>query len=70
MHSLDPMPPLEVPLFSVGRDPMGYWVARSADGREGGLFVSRAEALKFVRKASRSGKAVVDERPSKLTLWS
>jgi len=35
------------PLFLVGRDSHGHWVARDQSGRRGGLFVDRTEALKF-----------------------
>jgi hypothetical protein len=35
------------PLFLVGKDSHGHWVARDQSGRCGGLFVDRAEALKF-----------------------
>lgn len=35
------------PLFLVGKDSHGHWVARDQSGRRGGLFVDRAEALKF-----------------------
>jgi hypothetical protein len=34
-------------LFLVGRDRDGHWIARDQDGLRGGLFVDRAEALKF-----------------------
>jgi hypothetical protein len=34
-------------LFLVGRDRDGYWIARDQGGLRGGLFVDRAEALKF-----------------------
>jgi hypothetical protein len=34
-------------LFLVGRDSHGNWVAQDKDGLCGGLFVGRAEALKF-----------------------
>jgi hypothetical protein len=34
-------------LFLVGRDSEGHWVARDQRGLCGGLFVDRAEALKF-----------------------
>src|SRR3954468_20133856 len=40
---------LESPLFLVGRDSHGNWVARDQSGRCGGLFVGRDEALKFAR---------------------
>ena len=34
-------------LFLVGQNSRGNWVVRGQDGRCGGLFVGRAEALKF-----------------------
>ena len=34
-------------LFLVGRDRDGHWIARDQRGLRGGLFVDRAEALKF-----------------------
>jgi hypothetical protein len=34
-------------LFLVGRDSHGHWVAQDQSGLCGGLFVDRAEALKF-----------------------
>ena len=34
-------------LFLVGRDRDGHWIARDQCGLRGGLFVDRAEALKF-----------------------
>jgi len=36
-------------LFMIGQDSYGRWVARDQDGSRGGLFVDRAEALKFAR---------------------
>jgi hypothetical protein len=35
------------PLFLVGKDSQGNWVARDQSGLCGGLFVGRAAALKF-----------------------
>jgi hypothetical protein len=44
-------PPLSrtptTPLFLVGKDSHGHWVARDQRGLCGGLFIDRAEALKF-----------------------
>jgi hypothetical protein len=40
---------LESPLFLVGQDRHGNWVARDQSGLCGGLFVGRDEALKFAR---------------------
>ena len=37
----------ESSLFMVGKDSHGNWVAQDKDGLCGGLFVGRAEALKF-----------------------
>jgi hypothetical protein len=34
-------------LFHIGRDSHGRWVVRDEQGLRGGLFVDRAEALKF-----------------------
>jgi hypothetical protein len=34
-------------LFRIGRDSHGNWVAQDQQGLCGGLFVDRAEALKF-----------------------
>jgi len=36
-------------LFLIGQDAHGHWVVRDQFGLRGGLFVSRAEALKFAR---------------------
>jgi hypothetical protein len=33
----------------IGRDSRGHWVAQDQSGKRGGLFVDRAEALKFAR---------------------
>ena len=34
-------------LFLVGKDSQGHWVVQDQGGRRGGLFVGRAEALKY-----------------------
>jgi hypothetical protein len=36
-------------LFHIGRDSHGNWVAQDKQGLCGGLFVDRAQALKFAR---------------------
>ena len=38
---------LKPSLFLIGRDSHGHWVVRDKSGRRGGLFVGRAEALKY-----------------------
>jgi len=34
-------------LFLIGRDRAGHWVVRDLQGRRGGLFVGRTQALKY-----------------------
>jgi hypothetical protein len=41
-----------IPLFFVARNKQGLWVAREAEGRVGGLFLSKSSALRFARKHS------------------
>lgn len=38
---------LKSSLFLVGRDSHGHWVVKDQSGRRGGLFIDRAEALKY-----------------------
>lgn len=38
---------LHSPQFRIGRDCRGHWVVQDDRGLRGGLFVNRAEALKF-----------------------
>jgi len=40
---------LQPPIFLIGRDSRGNWVARDQSGRRGGLFVNRTEALRYIR---------------------
>jgi len=42
----------EIPIYFVGRDRDGFWVARDAGGSIGGLFLLRASALGFARRES------------------
>ncbi len=42
-----PEPSLRIPLFMIGKDSRGNWVVQDNHGSRGGLFVNRAEALKF-----------------------
>jgi hypothetical protein len=40
--------PAGVPnLYYIGRDRRGHWVVRDAAGRSGGVFIDRAQAIKF-----------------------
>lgn len=33
----------------IGQDSRGHWVAQDLNGARGGLFVNRAEALRYIR---------------------
>jgi hypothetical protein len=41
-----------IPLFFIGRNQNGFWVARESQGRSGGLFLLRWSAARFARKKS------------------
>lgn len=43
----------------VGRDRHGNWVAREQNGIFGGLFASRAQALKYARSKIGSDRGIV-----------
>jgi hypothetical protein len=45
------------PIFTIGQDSRGNWVVRDTCGTRGGLFVDRAEALRYIR--SESGASVM-----------
>jgi hypothetical protein len=49
MRKEDPSPSgdLKPSTFYVGRDSRGRWIAQDADHLRGGLFISRAAAMKF-----------------------
>ena len=36
-----------IPLFFIGRNKTGLWVAREAEGRTGGIFLFRESAIRF-----------------------
>lgn len=41
-----------IPAFFIGRNKEGFWVARDAKGRIGGIFLLKNSALAFARKNS------------------
>jgi hypothetical protein len=49
--SKDAEPPSRVscPLFMIGQDSRGRWVVCEQSGARGGLFINRAEALRYIR---------------------
>jgi hypothetical protein len=50
-------------VFMMGQDSQGNWVVRDQSGDRGGLFVGRAEALRYVRFES-------GDRPSSIVMVS
>lgn len=36
-----------IPLFFIGRNKLGFWIARDVQGRTGGVFIFRHSALRF-----------------------
>jgi hypothetical protein len=53
-------PPSRLSVFMIGQDSRGNWVVRDQSGLRGGLFVVRAQALRYVRdEAGNHSKAVV-----------
>ena len=49
-----------IPAFFIGRNKDGFWVARDAKGRNGGIFLLRASAASFARALSgRAGCATI-----------
>jgi len=43
-----------IPLFFLGRNKVGLWVVREAEGRTGGIFLFRESAMRFAGKHSLS----------------
>jgi hypothetical protein len=39
-----------IPLFFIARNRVGFWIARDAEGRAGGIFLFRKSALRFAKK--------------------
>ena len=41
-----------IPAFFIGRNGAGFWVAREANGRGGGLFLFKSSAIDFANRQS------------------
>jgi hypothetical protein len=41
-----------IPLFFIGRNALGFWVAREAEARTGGVFLFKRSALRFANMNS------------------
>jgi len=52
-------PPSCSSVFMIGQDSRGNWVVRDQSGLRGGLFVGRAEALRYVRFESRDDPSAI-----------
>lgn len=48
-----------IPAFFIGRNRAGFWVAREASGRTGGIFLFRNSALDFARKESEPSRCAL-----------
>jgi hypothetical protein len=59
-----------IPLFFIGRNQNGFWVAREAAGRCGGIFLFRSSAARFARRNSLAGggATILVEHPIELEL--
>jgi hypothetical protein len=44
-----------IPLFFIGRNEDGFWVAREAAGRAGGIFLRKQSALRFANRITQPG---------------
>ena len=60
-NNAEPPSCLKPPLFMIGRNARGNWVVQDQNGVRGGLFVDRAEALRYARfENGNRSPAVVD----------
>jgi hypothetical protein len=48
-----------IPVFFIGRNRDGFWVARNADGKFGGLFWSKEAATRFTKSIWPAGCATI-----------
>lgn len=66
----EPPLPSPFPVFLVGQDPEGRWLALRVGGRAGGLFRSRADALRYARSETGRRPGAVRLSAEPLTLLS
>jgi hypothetical protein len=45
-----------IPVFFIGRNKHGHWVARGADGKSGGLFWHKQAAIRFATRSARPAR--------------
>jgi len=44
-----------IPLYFIARNKSGFWIAREAEGRTGGIFLFQSFALRFAKKTAAPG---------------
>jgi hypothetical protein len=49
IQDAEPPSRLSYPLFMIGQDSRGHWVVCEQNRARGGLFINRAEALRYIR---------------------
>ena len=58
-----------IPLFYICQNRHGFWVAREAEGRTGGLFLRKRAALRFAHRQSAMGCAIMQlNEPTELDI--
>ena len=58
----------EAALFLVGQNRRGHWVVKDQAGRRGGLFVSRAAAVKYALFENGNRPQLIVDMPGRLEL--
>lgn len=57
-----------IPLYFVARNNSGFWIAREATGRIGGIFLFQGSALRFAKTTSAPGGCATMFLPQRLEL--
>ena len=58
-RAAEPPPCLQPPIFMIGKDSSGHWVAQELGGMRGGVFVDRAGALRFAKAESKHEQCAI-----------
>jgi len=62
------LPAAAASAFLLGINSAGHWVVRDVAGRRGGLFRTRAAAIKYARDESKNGNFAILHQPEGLEL--
>jgi hypothetical protein len=57
-----------IPLFFIGKNSAGLWVARESEGRTGGIFLLKSSAISFAKRESMPGGCALSFVPDGLEL--